>query len=126
MKPVTQTKFGGEEGNCLQACLASILEIDIEEIPWFGADAFWVDRKNEWLAQFDLAAIDIDVSSSYKGNWKYLGYHLINGPSPRGDFWHAVVGKNGRMVHDPHPSGDGLKEERTFTLFIKQFDERRK
>jgi hypothetical protein len=36
-------------------------------------------------------------------------YHQISGPSPRGQgIWHAVVGCNGQIVHDPHPSKAGL------------------
>lgn len=33
MKPVTQTKFGDPEGNCLMACVASIVEVPIDECP---------------------------------------------------------------------------------------------
>jgi hypothetical protein len=32
-------------------------------------------------------------------------YHQISGPSPRGsDLHHAVVGLNGKVFFDPHPS----------------------
>jgi hypothetical protein len=33
---------------------------------------------------------------------------LATGPSPRGDYNHVVIWQDGRCVHDPHPSGDGL------------------
>jgi hypothetical protein len=127
MKPIMQTIFGKEKGNCLNACLASILEIPLEDVPWFGTGPFWEERQNKWLAQFDLVAIDIKVDSFYKGDLRFLGFHLINGPSPRGtgenEFWHSVVGYQGKMVHDPHPSGDGLLGAWTFTLFVRLFRE---
>ena len=43
MIPVTQTTFA-PAGNCLAACLASILEVPIEAIPNFHAnDDFWLN-----------------------------------------------------------------------------------
>lgn len=37
------------------------------------------------------------------------GYHIIGGPSPRGGgILHAVVGLNGEVAFDPHPSKAGL------------------
>ena len=122
MKPVMQTTFGKKRGNCLQACIASILEIDIESIPWFGTRSDWFDKMNAWLsAEHDLVAIDIVADSVQPWTGCHLGYHIIAGPSPRGDFWHAVVGYRGEMVHDPHPSGDGLRKEKEITLFVARF-----
>jgi len=46
------------------------------------------------------------------------GYHLIGGPSPRGNgLQHVVVGLNGHMVFDPHPSRAGLIGERAKYYF---------
>lgn len=123
MTPVMQTTFGDGQGNCLQACLSSIFGVNILDIPWFGTRSDWYDQMNEWLARFDVVAIEIVISSVLEEDRRNLGYHLISGPSPRGDFWHAVVGKGGEMVHDPHFSGDGLVEEKQYTLFVKKFQE---
>lgn len=35
MKPVRQTIFGHEEGNCAQACVASLLELPLGAVPNF-------------------------------------------------------------------------------------------
>jgi hypothetical protein len=46
-----------------------------------------------------------------------LGIDLLigSGPSPRGNFWHAViVDRQGNLVHDPHPSRAGVLEVKEF------------
>ena len=40
MKPIHQTKFG-KEGNCFAACIASVLDCEIDSVP------FWADSE-EW------------------------------------------------------------------------------
>lgn len=37
MKRVQQTKFGDGEGNCLTACVASLLECEIDDLPDFSS-----------------------------------------------------------------------------------------
>lgn len=111
MTPIFQDKF---DGNCLAACLASIFEIRLDAVPFFGTDDKWFDRFSDWMiTYFQLYPIDIEVPSVFVPK----GYHLINGLSRNGDYWHAVVGKDGEIVHDPHPDGNALKEPKTFTIF---------
>lgn len=109
MIPITQSKLHNpprSNGNCLAAALASILEISLEDVPEFEnmSDGEWYPRLRKWL--------------------RLLGYHLLcweeeiypptffiaHGPSPRGDWEHSVVYKGRRMVHDPHPSREGLEK----------------
>ena len=49
MKPVDQTRFGSPDGNCFAACVASLLEIPLEEAPnlmnldeWYRAFEVWL------------------------------------------------------------------------------------
>lgn len=118
MISVYQTKFGGEEGNCLAACLASIFELPIEAIPDFGEDALWFARFEAWMVEnFGLQPVDLAISPL--SDWRPKGYHLICGKSPRGDFEHAIVGRNGEAVHDPHPEGGcELETVETYTVFL--------
>lgn len=57
MKPVHQTNFQRGTGNCFAACLASILEMPLEEVPNFcheGSDAdgsTWLERTARWLEE---------------------------------------------------------------------------
>lgn len=121
MKTVLQTKFGEPDGNCHAACVASILEIELDRVPNFYADtpARWDEVFSQWLVEnFDLQTIDLDVDAMNRRGWKPNGYHFINGPSRRGDFWHTVIGLDGVMVHDPHPDSNGLERLGTYTLFV--------
>ena len=109
MKPVLQTRFGAE-GNCTQACIASILEISIEGIPHVTAEEDrngWIILER-WLEREHALAL-VHFPKGFMRGVQPIGFHLIGGTSPRG-LPHAVVGYEGRIVHDPHPDGGGLVE----------------
>ncbi len=103
MRPVDQTTYGRHDGNCFSACLASILEISIEEVPLF-LGPYWDDFL-PWLKDRGLWA------SLYRRSEGHVppGYSIAGGPSKRfAGKMHACVAYNGMVVHDPHPSRDGL------------------
>lgn len=103
MKPVDQTKLHSESvnGNCFAAALASIFELPIDDVPDFVGDRWWFDFVN-WLNSngWDVIRWDNKI--------ELLGIYLVAGKSPRGDFDHVVVFENGKMIHDPHPTKQGL------------------
>ena len=123
MIKVYQTKFKGidvpreEQGNCFQACLASLLEIPlesafdcmqystgrdgipVEEQPWYAAF-------NEWLIKFGLASIYLQ---DYPSQLTALnGYYIVavksntlkNGEN------HCVIINKGKLAHDPNPKSN--------------------
>lgn len=113
MKPVMQT-VTGTSGNCMAACLASVLELPIEAVPNFcdaGPDDtdYW-NACRAWLRQFGLGIITMTFTSP--AQWRTLrlsGHHIVSGPSPRIDgMHHATVWHKGAMVHDPHPDQTGI------------------
>jgi len=112
MKPTDQTIFDLGRGNCFAACIASILEIPIDEVLHFpdGEALNWREVINEWLSPRGLFFIDIALNGDMRDELvRFWGYHLILGDSPRrGDVRHAVVGHKGEICFDPHPSRDGL------------------
>lgn len=90
-------------GNCMNAAFASILEMDIEDIPHFEdmTETEWYPKLLRWLEGIGFHLIRWDQEI-------YLpSYFIANGPSPRG-VEHSVVYKGTEMAHDPHPSRDGL------------------
>lgn len=119
MKPVDQSIFEDGKGNCLAACVASLLELPIEEVPNF-AELNYFAGLHKWLAERGLIGIEITFSEGVHFAKAYFGY--ANGPlimwgeSPRsnGDRrkGHAVVGTPAGygcdLLHDPHPSRAGL------------------
>lgn len=122
MTLVDQTEFEGTgPGNSLSACLATLLDIPLTDVPALivGADAATI---NIWLAPRGLCLIE--YSSIPPDDYKMMGiviHHIISGPSPRGLPWlHSVVGRNGKIVHDPHPSRAGLLHGRwAHTVIVK-------
>lgn len=108
MIEVTQNKLHDPskrvKGGCFQACLASILELPLDDVPHFVEFDDWLYRLQLWLADRGLVFL-YDIPPAYANYW---GYHLIGGPSPRGNFRHCVVGKAGEMIWDPHPDRTGL------------------
>jgi hypothetical protein len=109
VKPVDQTIFGLPDGNCLAACVASLLHLDIADVPNFceGHADGWFSRMGAWLRERGLAAF------WFKGPpLESLAdvYVIVSGQSPRGDYLHATVWRGSEMVHDPHPSRAGIGE----------------
>jgi hypothetical protein len=124
MKPIHQTTFGQDNGNCFSACIASILEVPLGTVPNFCKDSTgnWRENTNIWLAQFGLAYIDIHLAGDLRDNLvDYWGYHVIAGKGPRG-VQHAIVGYKGVPYFDPHPSGKMLlpDQELEYGLFISR------
>ena len=118
MIPVDQTIFGFEKGNCHQACLASILETSLEKVPnfWEGneedTEGFWKDQR-EWLKSRGWNIVNIRFEEEHDVR-RILGTAVVIavGKSPRDiNNYHAVVWQNGKIIHDPHPSKDGLVGE---------------
>lgn len=122
MKPVMQTTFGEEKGNCLSACIASILELPIEEVPNFCEE----DREDwwrscwTWLYSRGYVGIEVSIQPGVLSP-VWHEYCILSGEGPRGCH-HAVVGRakgyqGFEYVHDPHPDGTFLKEV-TEVMFI--------
>lgn len=116
MTPIDQTILhdpaNGVSGNCFAAFLASALEIPIEEIPNFAQDCpedgvEFYRRIIAYLAPLNLAIVNIDVAAHFAAYGVKGVVHELYGDSPRG-VCHATLGVDGAMVHDPHPSKDGL------------------
>lgn len=116
MQPVTQSRVG-KNGRCLNACVASLLEIPEASVPDFS-DEEWNRELDDFLAPYGLYYRHVSTSVAP------LGYHIIEGLSPRGGL-HAVVGLDGAVVWDPHPqdgTGRGLVRTDRYGLLIRRFN----
>lgn len=102
MKPVMQTKTAEGEGNCFNACVASLLEIEIDTIPEWEEKPGWSLEFEKWLsARFRMYPIWINRPFSLRP----FGYYILSGKSPRGEDHHSIVMFNGEFSHDPFPGG---------------------
>lgn len=119
MKPVMQNQRG-EFGNCLTACVASVLELPIHEVPNFieyeQGNGEYLTVFNEFLARYGYQALTIYLSALDK-TWIPAGYHLIYGYSQAG-VKHAVVGYRGVVVHDPADDDEDLASIESYTVFV--------
>lgn len=96
----------GVYGNCIQAAVASVLGWPLDAVPHFGAFRDWEAALRLWAEGEGLTVERLDYPWEVPAD---LERCLYLGPSPRG-YPHVVVGQNGKVVWDPHPSRDGLDD----------------
>jgi hypothetical protein len=120
MKPVDQVITEGGKGDCLRASVATVLGLQSEQLPNFAEIGFF-DGLDVWLKERGLRAIRLSFVKDSALNRAWVDFEndlvILWGESPRFHDdgrrkQHAVVGRpNGygfEVVHDPHPSRDGL------------------
>lgn len=120
---IEQTRLVAPFGNCFQACLASIFEVSLEEVPdWnINGEGRWLDLYDKWLAERGLAMVDIFINGNPCREFpKSFDVYWIGGfKSPRFNGTHAVVMKNHQIVWDPHPQRDmGVGDLVDCTFFV--------
>lgn len=122
MKPIMQTKFGDVEGNCFAACIASLFEMALDDVPDFsciqdkdGKPVHWLTAVDKWLWDRGMV-MRVALPDFYPENCYYLAW----GKSPRG-FEHSVICYNGELKHDPHPDGTGLVAVADIAYFVQRF-----
>lgn len=113
---------GQVPGNCVQASLASLLELPLDLVPhiavfennWGGALRLWMETRGKRMRVYS----DDENTREYFEYWG-IEHHPLNmapsgqmmiatGPSHSGPWSHVVVWKAGELVHDPHPSQRGI------------------
>lgn len=129
MKPIMQTILKPPHGNCLQACLASILELTLDDVPNFcstdlGPAEEWCQRMQQWLND-EYGMGWMPVLPSDQGEATYpegtsigypLGLSIKTGKSPRDDWQHCCVARDSVVIHDPHPDGTGILPPYSYDL----------
>lgn len=123
--------IAGVYGDCFRASIASILELPITDVPHFlydGSQDLWLERFTAFLGPLGYFMMTIPAADWDFKSWKNLCkikepiYHLISDESPRfSNELHSVVGCDGNVIHDPHPSKLGLPvktSKRTFDFII--------
>jgi hypothetical protein len=132
MKPVFQSHTDlsqPELGDCLSACVASILELPLEEVPKFcHPESDWPQNYCSWFGDRGLVAIELKWPAGrkdFKLNMPLpVGtYFIAHFSRPHFDWQHSVVAVyDGTMpdgysiVHDPNPDGGDLGELRGFAF----------
>lgn len=116
-----QTEFG-IDGNCVQACIATLLGArSLDDVPNF----VWTDEtKTTHRGSFDFwEAIDEYLESiglvrmMHAANYSPECYYLVSGKTSR-ETSHMVIMKDNKLVHDPHPSRDGLEQKQIVHVIL--------
>ena len=111
MKPIDQTLFrsGTEHGNCVPACIASILEMPLYRVPHFASayGPYFIKQMREWFERQEMGLMYLNGCAT----WPAAAHSIATGQSPRGDFLHSVVWFGRKIAHDPHPSRAGIVGE---------------
>lgn len=129
MKPIDQTTFGKGTGNCMAACVASVLELPLDAIPDLRGDHQYAILSS-WLMTLDLGIFSLGFAPALpladftsRHTFWGTGFAIAGGKSPRGDFGHAVVMRyDGKIVHDPHPSRAGIENIDGVDFIVPKLD----
>jgi hypothetical protein len=123
MTPVEQTILAPPLGNCYAACIASVLECSLDEVPQpredkggtpEGWEQYLTRLHEEFLYPRNLRTVFLDATTGYVP----AGYSILGAVSSRGDWLHAVVAFDGEIVYDPHPLREmGVREWKDWTIF---------
>lgn len=120
MKPVWTQDVAGRSHQCLEAALASFLEVPVADVPprrFNSADGSWtadLDRLTDWLAErFYLRWTNTDVPG-YPPGWSLASGHQFGEPP---GFHHVVVCHGGWVVHDPSAFEVGFDRLLWWTVF---------
>lgn len=113
---------GRAAGDCLRACVASLLDLDADDVPHFVQYINHPEGTDSHLWYWAL----IGFCDAYGWRVGYSpdqpeGWALADGKSPRGH-QHVVVVYDGELVHDPHPKGEGLVETSGWFTFERKHD----
>ena len=146
MTPHTQSilhnhdwKQGDQVGDCFRTSIACILDLPIDSVPHFVQEQCdggrsWRDSLLAWLEPQGLSVVELDIANvgkeAYGEAWLWIvagGHCVISGISPRSPDkkgLHSVVGLNGEVIHDPHPTRAGLvgvPDDWRYLFIIKKF-----
>jgi hypothetical protein len=121
----------GRPGDCLRACVASLLELPAGDVPHFAEEELWWQAMEAFIRRYSGRAVDFVQEAAFPAlpatddpdAWPR---HVIAcGPSPRGSWHHCVLvdATTGDLAHDPHPSGSGLGGAPTYLIVIAPREE---
>lgn len=139
MREVQQTIFEPPLGDCFRACIASILDLEIDDVPNFNehGDDWWC-AFGKWLASRGMVAFEVWIPDGGDQSWcstvdKLTDvFAIVTFDSPRGDWLHCAVADatTGVVVWDPFPGatkGWPLdKQPKAWTFLVRLADAKEK
>lgn len=103
------------DDDCMRACVATLFHLRHDDVPDL-CQPDWLGVLRLWTRQFGYGVLSLELN----GAELPPGLLIVAGPSQRLDgFDHAVIYLDGKLWHDPHPSGVGLRKVTSFDLFYR-------
>lgn len=124
MKACYQVRTGKGWSNCFSACVASLLELNVEQVPDFMwmADGIlnpnWLDDFDKWLRPHGFAPLCIQNTAGYI---PLRGVYYIVGGKVECGIMHAAIGFNNQIVHNPYPGDASIVEIVDYIVFVRTF-----
>ena len=112
-------------GDCMKACVASVFEIPMNQIPHFASfnNRGCAFEYVKFLGQhgYGIYAVHPDKDGEHPKIFPgECEYYFVIGPSPRfKGATHQCIGHKGKIIHDPHPDKTGLNEIKYFEILVK-------
>lgn len=113
MRLLDQTIFDRGMGDCWAACVATLLELALADVPNFCGDHAddWFQHFCRWLKARDLGAVyqrlptlsDVEAHLAHAREFAPFVPWIAGGMSRRGP--HACVYLGDQLLHDPYPHG---------------------
>lgn len=116
MKPVQQTKTGPLRGDCLAACVATIFEVRISELPDLS-ELVWHSNLRRWLHEKQLSFVylecgDIIGATAPDGlSIACYTFYVSEGQHAFEKRTHCVVANDGITLWDPWPGSGGFSQK---------------
>ena len=104
MTPQKQVNLNFQEGDCLAACVASLLDLPLAEVPNFCAHDDWQKVYRDWLRARGLAEVTLKWDPEYIRENLPLAFIIVAGPAPkRPSELHACIYRGVAPYFDPYP-----------------------
>ena len=103
MKKVNQTKLDTEKqnGDCVQACIASLFDKNLEEIPKFQDSSFFFEMLATYCRSKKFNILETE-NENIALTSDLDGYYLAIVETKLGNY-HCVIMKEHQLIHDPSP-----------------------
>eukprot|EP00977_Amphora_coffeiformis_P009245 scaffold2102_cov161-Amphora_coffeaeformis.AAC.29 len=126
--PTYQTDFSPGSGNALQACVAALFHVPMEDTPNFVTLHSYEQGIQDFVATFGYTAVkrklsDTAISDNNNNRTSQQTSCILRGKSPRGDFGHVIVARCREtggfdFVWDPHPNSTFLDESEPYGWYM--------
>lgn len=119
MKKVYQRITNSIIGDCLKCCVASLLELEYEDVPNFieYENGNWLVAMKVFLKERGIYPILLQRENFLHQEVNYIAI----GESPRAlqgkGFSHSVIMNGNTLAHDPHPDNKGVGKLNYIILF---------